>query len=86
MNDNEKRNRNETEQNINELEDLLRKSRRLNNEKTKRFIDEQRDEIPSNLRFSTESLVLTCNQVGRTKSIQWKLIPKNLQVRFDLFF
>jgi hypothetical protein len=70
-------------ENINNLEELLRKSRQLNSSKSLRLIDQQIENLPTNKNQSIESLILSCNKLGEKNQIDWTRLPNNLQV-FDL--
>ena len=72
-------------ENVNHLEELLRKSNQLNSSKCLRLIDQQIDQISTNKNQSIEKLILSCNKLGKTNSIHWSNLPNHLQV-FSPFF
>ncbi|CAF4361514.1 unnamed protein product [Rotaria sp. Silwood2] len=65
--------------NVNNLEELLKKSRRLNNSKSIRLIDEKLENFSTRKRQSIENFNLSCNQLGLSNQFNWAQLPKNLR-------
>ncbi|CAF4010245.1 unnamed protein product, partial [Rotaria sp. Silwood1] len=65
--------------NINNLEELLKKSRRLNNSKTIRLIDEKLENLSNQKIQSIENLILSCNQIRISNQFNWTHLPKKLR-------
>jgi len=70
-------------ENENNLEELLRKSRQLISSKSIRLIDEGIINLPTKRNDPIESLILSCNLLDKTKQIDWNKLPKHLQVFID---
>ncbi|CAF1342525.1 unnamed protein product [Rotaria magnacalcarata] len=66
-------------ENVNNLEDLLIKSRQLNSSESIRLINENLEYLSINKKKSIKNLILSCNQFGLTNNINWTHLPKNLQ-------
>lgn len=73
-------------ENVNHLEELLRKSNQLNSSKCVRLIDQQIEQISTKKTQSIEKLILSCNKLGKTNSIDWTNLPNDLQVFSHLLF
>jgi len=71
---------------VNNLEELLRKSRQLNSSKSLRLIDQQIENLPTNQNSTIENLILSCNKLGKYSQIDFTKIPNHLQVDFLLFY
>ncbi len=67
-------------ENENNLEELLRKSRQLISSKCVRLIDQGIVNLPTKRTDRIESLILSCNLLDKTKQIDWNKLPKDLQV------
>jgi hypothetical protein len=65
---------------INNLEELLTKSRQLNSSKCVRLIDQQIESLSTKKNQSIESLILSCNKLGKSEEMNWKQLPNHLQV------
>ncbi|CAF0926198.1 unnamed protein product [Rotaria sordida] len=65
--------------NINNLEELLKKSRRLNNSITTRLIDEKLENLSNQKIQSIENLILSCNQIRISNQFNWTHLPKKLR-------
>jgi len=74
-------------ENENNLEELLRKSRQLISSKSIRLIDQGIVNLPTKRTDPIETLILSCNLLDKTKQIDWNKLPKDLQVLiyFNLF-
>ncbi|CAF1552314.1 unnamed protein product [Rotaria sordida] len=66
-------------ENVNNLEKLLRKSIRLNSSKCLRLIDEKVESLSIDKNQSIENLILSCNQIGISNRFNWTQLPKNLR-------
>ena len=66
--------------NVNNLEDLLTQSRRLNSRKCSRLIDQQIENLSINKSQSIQRLILSCNKIGKSDQFNWTQLPKSLQV------
>ncbi|CAF1077248.1 unnamed protein product [Rotaria sordida] len=66
-------------ENVNNLEELLRKSIRLNSSKCLRLIDEKVESLSIDKNQSIENLILSCNQIGISNRFNWTQLPKNLR-------
>ncbi|CAF1118107.1 unnamed protein product [Adineta steineri] len=65
-------------ENENNLEELLIKSRQLKSSKSLRLIDEQIENISTKKNSTIQSLILSCNLLDKNQQIDWTKLPKHV--------